>query len=100
MANYAQPQIQQTSVLADFGKPMLARTTRWEYVKGYIPLWKDAAHFEIYSVVLGIVALYFLFFQHIAAVAVLAAAGALYYHVLRQQRISRLESSRKVIWSH
>jgi hypothetical protein len=100
MNTYVKPQIQQTSVLAEFGKPMLARTTRWDYVKGYIPLWKEAAHFEIYSIVLAIVAVYFLFFHQIMAVAVLAAAGAIYYHVLREQRISRLESSRKVIWSH
>lgn len=98
--NQYNAQIQQTSVLTDFQKPMMARTTRWDYVKGYIPLWKEAAHFEIYSYILTIVGVYFLVFQFIPIVAVLCAFGVMYYKILREQRISRLESSRKVIWSH
>ena len=90
--------IRESTVFADFQKPLLARTTRWEYVKRQIPLWKEAIRFRLYVVVLALLAVYFIF--NFAPLAVAAAAGAAYFHTLYQQRIQRLTSQRKVIWSH
>lgn len=90
--------VRETTVMADFNKPMIARTTRWEYVKKQLPLWKEAIRFRVYIAVLAIVALYFIF--SVPAVSVLAAAGASYFYIMYKQRIQRLTSSRKVIWGH
>jgi len=90
--------IRETTVFADFQKPLLARTTRWDYVRRYIPLWKEAIRFRLYMVVLAIIAVVFIAIQPI--VSVFAAAGAAYFYSLLQMRIGRLSSPRKVIWSH
>ncbi len=97
-------QVRSTSVFAQFEKPMLARTTRWDYVKSYIPLWKEAMTFELYYYGLAIIAAYFVLMQPAGnlsfLIAAAAAGGSIYYHVLREQRLSRLLSTRKVIWGH
>jgi len=90
--------IRETTVFADFKKPLVGRSTRWDYVKKYMPLWKDAIRFRLYYWVLAIVGVYFLFSTPI--VSALAAAGAGYFYVLYKSRMSRLTSQRKVIWSH
>lgn len=90
--------IRETTVFADFKKPLVARTTRWEYVKKQLPLWKEAIRFRVYYFVLAAIGLYFLF--SIPAVSVLAGAGAGYFYIMHQQRIMRLSSQRKVIWGH
>lgn len=90
--------IRETTVFADFQKPLIARTTRWEYVKKQIPLWKEAIRFRAYWMVLALIGLYFLF--SVPALSVVCAAGAAYFHTLQQQRIQRLSSARKVIWGH
>lgn len=93
-------QVRASTVFAQYEKPLLARTTRWDYVKSYIPLWKEAMTFELYSYILAAVGIYFLAFQFIPAIAAAAGFGFFYYRVLRQQRVSRLVSTRKVIWGH
>ncbi len=90
--------IRETTVFADFQKPLIARTTRWEYVKKQIPLWKEAIRFRVYVAVLAIACIYFLF--SVPAVSVITAAGAAYFYTLYKQRMQRLTSSRKVIWGH
>lgn len=90
--------IRETTVFADFQKPMIARTTRWDYVKKQIPLWKEAIRYRVYIAVLAIIGVYFLF--SVPAVSALAGAGAAYFYTMYLQRIQRLTSSRKVIWGH
>lgn len=90
--------IRETTVFADFQKPLIARTTRWEYVKQHIPLWKEAIRFRVYIALLAVVGIYFLF--SVPAVSVLAAAGGAYFYALYNQRLQRLTSARKVIWGH
>ncbi len=94
------PQIQSTTVISEYQKPLLSRSTRWDYIKGYVPLWKEAAHFELYTMILAVIGIYFLVIQYIPVISVVCGFGAVYYHALREQRIQRMESSRKVIWNH
>src|SRR3989344_4211175 len=88
--------IRQTTVMTDFNKPMIARTTRWEYMARYIPLWKALIRYRAYMwacIVLAAIAV--LTGYSLLAVPLGGAAG--YFYLLQRMSTSRLVSARKVI---
>lgn len=96
---FFQDHVRETTVFADFNKPLIARTTRWEYMSRYFPLWKDSIRFKAYRAALAIAAVYFAAVGT-WAVTVAALAGAAYFHSLIQMRASLLTSPRKVLINH
>ncbi|MBI3588023.1 hypothetical protein HY095_02415 [Candidatus Micrarchaeota archaeon] len=93
-----QPAIGETTVIQDFSKPLVGRTTRWAYMSNYFPLWKDLIRFHLYIYVLIGVAIYFI--ASAPAISVISLAGAAYFFQLVRQRESRLASARKVMYGH
>ncbi len=67
------------SVAADHKTSFVKDSTRLEFLERYIPYWRYARQYRAYSVMLGLVGVFMLFRQPIAAVPLLAAAG--YFHV-------------------
>ncbi len=87
-------QIQQTTVGAE--QPVqLAATTRWEYLKKYLPLWQATLAYETYQNVffgLGIIAL-----LAGSPLAVLAFFISLYFRGRKAHRHHEITSSRRII---
>ncbi len=90
--------IRETTVFADFNKPLVARTTRWEYMSRYFPLWKDIIRHKLYKYSLLAAAVYFLATTPFLAVPCLA--GAAYFHSRIAMAATRLTSVRKVMINH
>ena len=90
--------IRETTVFADFNKPLIARTTRWEYMSRYFPLWKEVIRHKFYTYSLVGAAAYFLATTPFLAVPCLAAAA--YFHSRVTMASSRLTSNRKVMINH
>lgn len=91
--------IRQTTVMTDFNKPMIARTTRWEYLARYIPLWKSLIRYKAYMwacIALGVLAI----FSGYEFLAVPLGAATGYFYLLQKMVITRVASSRKVIIGH
>ncbi len=79
--------------------PMLAATTRWDYISRFLAVWKEYVRFRIYYGILMILGIYLLFVQPILAVP--ALAGAMYFYQLKEFRKERtLRSKRTVIIGH
>ncbi len=90
--------IRETTVFTDFKKPLIARTTRWEYMSRYFPLWKDVIRHKAYMYLLILVSAYFLFTTPFLAVPCLA--GVAYFYSRIKMASSRLVSTRKVMINH
>lgn len=97
MVQYA-PEIRETSVFADAPGEMLARKTRYEYLFPYLGLYKSCIRWKFYAIILGVLGVYFLF--TLPPAAVICAFGVFYFHRKREWQLSRMNSSRKVIWNH
>jgi hypothetical protein len=92
------PEIRETTVFADSPNVLLAKTTRFEYLNRYLPLYKNAIRWKWYAIGLAIVGLCFL--ASFPAITLATWFGAAYYYQRREQMLSRLTSPRKVIWGH
>ncbi len=91
--------IRQTTVMTDFNKPLIARTTRWEYLARYIPLWKSLIRYRAYMwACIALAAMAVLMGNNFLVVPLGGAAG--YFYLLQRMNISRLTGARKVIIGH
>ncbi len=80
-------------------QPMLAATTRWEYVSRFLAVWKEYVRFRLYYGILLVLGVYLLFVQPILAVP--ALGGAAYFYQLKEFRKQRtLRSKRTIIIGH
>ena len=93
------PGVVMSMAITESKAPMLAATTRWDYVSRFLIVWKEYVRFRIYFGALLLLGIYLLFVQPILAVP--ALAGAVYFHQLKEFRKERtLGSKRTVIIGH
>jgi hypothetical protein len=91
--------IRQTTVVTDFNKPLIARTTRWEYLARYIPLWKSLIRYRAYMWACIVLAAIAVLSDYSFFVVPLAGAAG-YFFLLQKMVTTRVASSRKVIIGH
>lgn len=88
-------EIRSTTVNADVTRPFLKMNTRYNYIKGYMPFWKERHRFRAYVITLALAGIYFLFTAPILAAA--AFAGAMYFWQLYDHRGFVVGSGRQVL---
>ena len=93
------PGVRTSMVFADMKRPMLAASSRWDYLSKHLIVWKEHVRFRLYAVILALIGAYMLFVQPLIAVASLGFA-AFYYqrHIHAKERT--LLSKRTVIIGH
>ncbi len=70
--------VQSLPVTANFSKPVLYTTTRWDYLNHYLPTWRKTLRYRLLFAVLGIVGAYF-FLTGNPLVSAVSWAGAMFY---------------------
>ncbi|MFA6049474.1 MAG: hypothetical protein WC792_06025 [Candidatus Micrarchaeia archaeon] len=92
------PYIRSTTALADGKETFLGMKTRWEFVCDWLPFWKEAIRYRMYSYALFFIGILTLFTAPIIAIP--AFFGATYYYVVVMHKKDLLTNDRKVIWGH
>ncbi len=90
--------IRATTTFADGKETFLGMKTRWAYVADWLPVWKEAIRYRLYSYILFFVGLATMFSTPI--IAVVAFFGAVYYYIVVMHKKDLLASDRKIIWGH
>ncbi len=76
--------VQSMPVTANFGKPVLYTTSRWDYLNHYLPSWRKTLRYRLLHAVLALVAAYFFIFGGQPLIAAVAGAGSLFYRARYQ----------------
>jgi len=84
-----------TSTLTDAKEPFLVMKTRWNYLNLFIPRWKNAIRYRLYTMSLLVAGFWLLFSAPLVAIVCLFLA--MYFDGLRMMEQDRLQSGRKVI---
>ncbi|MFQ5406073.1 MAG: hypothetical protein ACE5DI_02875 [Candidatus Micrarchaeia archaeon] len=92
------PNIRATTAFTDGKDTLLGMSTRWDFVKKWLFVWKAAIRFRLYSYILFLIGLFTLF--TIPILAIPAFAGAAYYYNYQKLEEHLLSSGRKVIMGH
>lgn len=90
--------VHSSTVFADHVEPVLERTTRYNYLKGYVPLRREIIRRRIYVYSLSAIGLLALFYYPV--VSAVAFFGAAYHYQRVRQWVGRLTSKRHVMWGH
>ena len=84
-----------TSTLTDAKEPFLGMKTRWNYLNLFIPRWKNAIRYRLYTFALLIAGFWLLFASPLIAIVCLFLA--MYFDGMRTMEQDRLQSGRKII---
>jgi hypothetical protein len=80
MSDHAAPfTVQSMPVTANFSKPVLYTTTRWDYLNHYLPSWRKTLRYRLLFFVLALVGVYFFVFGGQPIISAVCWAGSLFY---------------------
>ena len=93
------PGVRTSMVFADMKRPMLAASTRWEYLSKHLVVWKEHVRFRLYAYILALLGIYMLFAIPVIGIACLGFSTYFYQrHVHARDRT--LYSKRTIIIGH
>lgn len=93
------PGVRTSMAFAEMKRPMLAASTRWDYLSKHLVVWKEGVRFRVYSLTLALLGIYLIF--TVPFLGAVSLGFAAYFHKRHEHAIERtLKSKRTVIIGH